>query len=329
MSETNGERMSNVIHCAVLGSPIEHSLSPVLHTAAYRSLGLRFWQYDRYRVDRENLGSFLSKLDDSWAGLSLTMPLKQEVLAYGKVEDYWSRTLSVANTAIVSRSEVDSLPVLSLYNTDVEGIVCALAAACCSDVHSFDSSNIVTKLGASDYSGRPVEIGVSLDSPALVIGTGSTAISAVAALYAVGVRNIIIVARHSEHAESVRNVADMLGFQSVRIVDMSVGTGLLSRSPLVVSTIPAGAADGMAEVLEDLPANKPSIDTLPILLDVVYGVGRSRLCTAWTRVLGGVALQGDRMLLYQAQRQVSLMTSVSIDKVPVGAMDAAMKEMLS
>lgn len=60
--------------CAVLGKPIGHSLSPVLHQAAYRVLDLRGWRYDRIEMDEDGLPAFLSALDDGWAGLSLTMP---------------------------------------------------------------------------------------------------------------------------------------------------------------------------------------------------------------------------------------------------------------
>ena len=64
---------------AVLGHPISHSLSPVLHRAAYADLGLD-WTYDALDVTSEELPGFLAGLDESWVGLSLTMPLKQAVL---------------------------------------------------------------------------------------------------------------------------------------------------------------------------------------------------------------------------------------------------------
>ena len=68
--------LDGVRRCAVLGSPIEHSLSPPLHRAAYAYLGLN-WTYDRVQVDVQGLAPFVCGLDASWRGLSLTMPLKQ------------------------------------------------------------------------------------------------------------------------------------------------------------------------------------------------------------------------------------------------------------
>ncbi|MGV2385257.1 MAG UNVERIFIED_CONTAM: shikimate dehydrogenase, partial [Thermobifida fusca] len=66
---------------AVLGSPISHSLSPVLHTAGYTALGIADqWHYGRYECDEHGLAAFLDQCDESWAGLSLTMPLKKVAL---------------------------------------------------------------------------------------------------------------------------------------------------------------------------------------------------------------------------------------------------------
>ena len=63
-------------HLAVLGFPIEHSKSPVIHTAAYDALGLD-WDYGRFRIESNELSDFLAKRDSTWRGLSLTMPLKE------------------------------------------------------------------------------------------------------------------------------------------------------------------------------------------------------------------------------------------------------------
>ena len=71
--------------CAVLGSPIGHSLSPVLHRAAYAALGLD-WTYDRVEVTVAELPAFVAGLDASWRGLSLTMPLKAAALSLGEVD---------------------------------------------------------------------------------------------------------------------------------------------------------------------------------------------------------------------------------------------------
>src|SRR5689334_19105485 len=86
-----------VRHCAVLGSPIGHSLSQVLQRAAYSELGLP-WQYSAVDVEESELPRFLKTLDSSWRGLSLTMPLKRTVMPFLDDTDLWAEVSGAANT---------------------------------------------------------------------------------------------------------------------------------------------------------------------------------------------------------------------------------------
>ena len=69
--------MGSRVRCGVLGDPIAHSLSPVLHRAAYAAWGLD-WEYDAHRVPAGGLGAFVDGLGPEWRGLSVTAPLKRE-----------------------------------------------------------------------------------------------------------------------------------------------------------------------------------------------------------------------------------------------------------
>ena len=69
--------------CAVLGSPIAHSLSPALHRAAYAHLGLD-WDYGRHEVVADELAGFVAGCGPDWRGLSMTMPLKEAALDAGR-----------------------------------------------------------------------------------------------------------------------------------------------------------------------------------------------------------------------------------------------------
>ena len=64
---------------AILGDPVDHSLSPVIHQAAYKALDLS-WQYSRINVSEQRLATFLSEEVSNFAGFSLTMPLKDELV---------------------------------------------------------------------------------------------------------------------------------------------------------------------------------------------------------------------------------------------------------
>jgi shikimate dehydrogenase len=109
------------MQAAVLGSPVSHSLSPVLHNAAYRALGLDH-TYSAIETAESELGSFLGSVDSNWLGVSLTMPLKEVAFDYADTCDELS-TLTGAINTLVFGTEV------SAFNTDVLGLVDALAEA--------------------------------------------------------------------------------------------------------------------------------------------------------------------------------------------------------
>ncbi|UAL31288.1 shikimate dehydrogenase [Nocardioides rotundus] len=189
--------------CGVLGSPIGHSLSPVLHRAGYRAVGLD-WTYDAHEVSSGELPAFLTRLDDSWRGLSLTMPLKREALPLAAVVSDVARAAGAANT-LVRRDD----GTWAADNTDVPGLVAAL----------------------QERWPSPVE-------RAVILGGGATAASALLALATTGCREFTLAVRDPGRAADTLEVAERLADPvDVRIV----GLGDDAAADLVVSTIPADA----------------------------------------------------------------------------------------
>ena len=109
-------------HLAVLGSPIEHSKSPAIHAAAYDALGLD-WDYGRYRIEANELDSFLKLRDASWRGLSLTMPLKEVGFQVSIPSCPVAEATGVVNTLVHTEAGWEG------YNTDAYGIMQALRNA--------------------------------------------------------------------------------------------------------------------------------------------------------------------------------------------------------
>jgi shikimate dehydrogenase len=104
---------------AVLGDPVEHSLSPIIHQAAYAALGLD-WQYSRIQMSEEGLALFLEEQAHHFAGFSLTMPLKEELFKLA-VEFGWhiesdALSLRSANTLVLDASGQKTVA-----NTDLAG----------------------------------------------------------------------------------------------------------------------------------------------------------------------------------------------------------------
>ncbi|GEK80538.1 shikimate dehydrogenase family protein [Agrococcus baldri] len=106
---------------AVVGSPIAHSLSPALHGAAARELGLD-WRYERRLVAAGELAGFLDVLDGSWLGLSVTAPLKHEARALAASVDARAELTGAVNTLLLGAAPRG-------WNTDVGGIVRSFADA--------------------------------------------------------------------------------------------------------------------------------------------------------------------------------------------------------
>lgn len=191
--------------CAVLGRPIEHSLSPVLHRAAYEHLGLD-WDYTAHEMDEDDLPAFVAGLDRKWRGLSLTMPLKVAALSLGMVEAT-AGLVGAGNTVLLR----DDGP--RVHNTDVGGLVDAIAAA-----------------GAGDL------------RRATLLGNGATARSSIAALHRLGVRTCTVMARNPERASGLVELAGRLGLAcTVRPIGAAP-----EPSDLLVSTVTAGAIDDRA-----------------------------------------------------------------------------------
>lgn len=192
---------------AVLGSPIAHSLSPALHRAAYRELGLD-WTYDAIDVDDVRLPAFLARLDSSWAGLSLTMPLKEAVIPLLAEVDDLALQITSVNTVVPGEAGWRGA------NTDVYGIVEAV---------------------------RPHQPGTQ---SALVLGAGATARSALAALAAIGVAQVTIAGRRPGPTQAVTDLARLLGMQATA-VDFTPRADLM-QADLVVSTVPGNVGSGWA-----------------------------------------------------------------------------------
>ncbi len=195
---------------AVLGSPIEHSLSPALHRAAYAVLGLD-WDYRAIECTAEDFPHFFAGLDDQWRGLSLTMPLKEVAVdVVAEVGDV-ARLLHSANTIYrTSPSEP-----WQATNTDVYGMEQALRE---SGVHSVRTCH--------------------------VLGAGATARSALAALAGLQAREVVIHARRRQAGEEVAGLAIELGMRA----DYADLTPVDLSADLLVSTLPADAAAPWAEV---------------------------------------------------------------------------------
>lgn len=252
---------------AVLGSPIAHSLSPTLHTAAYRALGLE-WDYTAVQVGVGELDGFLDGLSPDWLGLSLTMPLKYDIQPRLNDADRVATLTGAVNTVRIGDAPADgSARPLTGFNTDVPGLVRALAEA------GIDNAVRVTLLGA-----------------------GATAASALVAAAELGAETVDVIARTPARTAALEILGRSLGLV-VTGSDLSAIGAADRQSDLVISTMPGDAA---------LPAEFPAaLRAGTLLFDVGYAPWPTALASSWADA-GGRTVSGLTMLLHQALIQVRI-----------------------
>jgi len=195
------------MRCAVLGDPVAHSLSPVLHRAGYDAVRLSGWSYDAVRVPAGALAGVLAGLDGSWRGLSVTAPLKREALAVaessGALTDR-ARLAGGVNTLVLTASGWAG------DNTDLPGAVAAVRERYAGPVRS-----------------------------AVVLGGGATAASVGLALAELGATSIALAVR--EPSRAAATVEAIGAHPSAPAVDTVLLDAVTVEADVLVSTIPVAA----------------------------------------------------------------------------------------
>jgi shikimate dehydrogenase len=203
----------------VLGKPIGHSLSPVIHSAGFAASGLLTWSYTAIECAEAELPELVAGMGQEWAGLSLTMPLKETALAIADAASPVATATGAANT-LVHR------PDGSWYadNTDVPGMI-----------------RVLTDLGISRAPG------------VTVLGAGGTARAALAAAAQLGTAEVTVVTRRREALTELEPAAAALNVRLTGVDWMDAASTF--DTDTVISTVPKGAADELAATVTWRPGS--------------------------------------------------------------------------
>lgn len=207
-----------VIHrAAVFGRPIAHSLSPVIHNAGYEAAGLAGWSYTAIECGEAELAELVGGLGPEWAGLSLTMPLKEAAPAVADHVAPLAATLGAANTLVRAtgggwRAE----------NTDTPGIAAALGE-------------------------------IPAGAHVVILGAGGTARAALAAAAELRAAAVTAVARRPEALAELAPIAAALGVPLAHQAWPDAAASL-AGADVAISTVPKGAADPLAGTVGWRPA---------------------------------------------------------------------------
>lgn len=235
----------------VLGSPIAHSLSPVLHRAAYAHLGLTGWSYTARECTSQKLAGVFTaaRTDPGFAGFSLTMPLKVTALPLMDELEPLATRVQAVNTVVPRAGGLFGA------NTDVPGMVAAL-----------------------------IEAGLTTFERPVVLGAGGSAQAAVAALAAMGAPSVRVAARSAHRASALSDVARASGIELQVVGWDRAATG---EADLVISAVPGTAGESLAPWIEVWPAPAPLFDLVYAPWPTPLAVAAER---AGAQVLGGLDL---------------------------------------
>lgn len=256
-----------MIKLAVIGDPIEHSLSPQVHAAALSSLGVDF-TYDKIRVTPDSLDEFAEYAKTNLNGFNLTMPHKVKILPHLAHIDSEAEYYSAVNTVCVKRNALYG------FNTDGKGILLSLERM----NTGFFGNNIT------------------------ILGSGGAAAAVIAAAAANGAASITVSCRTAEKAIEIRThlggispeyakKINICGFDTDSLIDSCVNADIL------INATPLG--------MEGFPHNFGSfgfLDALPqksIVCDLIYKPKQTAFLSA-AEYRNHPVSNGLDMLIFQA-----------------------------
>ncbi|WP_414467354.1 shikimate dehydrogenase [Mycobacterium asiaticum] len=261
---------------AVLGKPIAHSRSPLLHLAAYRALGLTDWTYERIECDAEELPEVVAGFGPEWVGLSVTMPGKFAALRFADERTGRAEQVGSANTLVRTATGWRA------DNTDIDGVAGALGPQ---------------------------------HGHALVCGSGGTAPAAVVGLATLGVSGITVVARDPDKAARLVELGARVGVATRYCgLDDAGLADEVAAAAVLVSTIPADVAARYADTFAAVPVLLDAIyDPWPTPLAAAVGAAGGRVVSGLQMLLHQAFAQVEQFTGLPAPREAMTCALAELD----------------
>ncbi len=269
--------------CGIIGDPIEHTMSPPMHNAAFEQMGLDFW-YVPFRVKREQLEQAVAGMRAlNIRGLNVTIPHKVAIIPLLDVLDPLAGRIGAINTVVNDNG------VLRGYNTDATGFLQAL-----------------------------LEKGVEPREKRIVMLGAGGAARAVSFVLAERGAHLVILNRRLEldwAEELASRLTETFG-KEVKALELAEENLVqaLEEADILVNTTSVGMSPNVDETPVTSNLLKPSL----IVFDAVYNPVKTRLLREAERI-GAQTISGLEMLVWQGASAFELWTGV---KAPVELMRA-------
>lgn len=246
----------------VIGDPIAHSLSPLIHGFWLDAMKIR-GSYSRQQVGRTELAAYLHRrrVDDLWLGCNVTSPLKEHIVPLLDALDEGAALVGAVNCVTRTASG------LTGSNSDLDGVKEALADT------SLDGARV------------------------MLIGAGGAAKAALTHCLERGARDIVVLARSPERAQRLASLARHRSAMIFRALDAGGG---FDGADLIINASPAGMAH--ADPLPaDWLSSLRRLPARTTVFDMVYAPIDTALLSA-AREAGLRPVDGLVMLIGQARR---------------------------
>ena len=256
--------------CCLIGHPVKHSVSPQMHNAAFKELGLNCI-YLVFDVLEESLGEAVNGLRSIGVlGFNVTIPHKIRIIKFLDELDGSAKLVKAVNTVIRRDDKLIG------YNTDLYGVERVL--------REVDELN--RDLG-------------------LIIGAGGAGRASAIALTNLGFSEIIIANRTFERASNLAEQILELGF-SAKPIPLTDLPRYASSANLIINATPLGMAPSL---ISETPLKRDHIRRDSIVLDLVYNPLRTRLLIEAERA-GACTISGLKVLVAQGAEAFKLWTGI-------------------
>ena len=292
-----GTITGNTSLVGLLGQPVSHSLSPIMHNAAYQEMGLD-WCYVAIPCDTKNLNKVTTALRlTNCKGLNVTIPHKHEILKSCKRLTTIASNIQAVNTLIPEKNNQ-----WIGANTDVDGFALPLK-----------NQNLI-------------------DKNVSIIGCGGSARAVVMGLYDLNIKKVTIIGRNDDSLNIfVKNMKNILSKKKISIESVNNTktnvTQYITESDLIVNTTPIGM-DSIKTNKETIPLGKRIWDNLTdktILYDLIY----SPRPTKWLKIgeqKNCLIIDGLDMLVHQGALSIKLWSG--FQNIPIETMKSSAKKHL-
>lgn len=275
---------------AVIGNPIEHTLSPVIHNQLAKEYGHNL-VYVPFRVEEDVEGAIRGAYAMQFAGLNVTVPHKTEVLRYVKEVDDFAARIGAVNTLVPIEGGFKA------YNTDIPGL----------------------------YRGM-ISDGVQISGEEIIIlGAGGAARSVAILALEKKARHVYILNRTLSRAKAIASEVNALaGYEFVTALQLKDYVQLAGRKYLCIQATSVGLFPKVDEVvLED----SAFYDMVHTGYDLIYNPYETRFMSL-VNEHGGQAFNGLKMLLYQGIIAYELWNQISVSEEIAQRILDRMKEAL-